>query len=272
MAGNTGKLIVKLDGKVAPVKNVGGAFPRAEVVTSFSGAGAPPKRQISSVRYTDLRFDIGVGMGGPILSWLNAALAGNSLAKSGTIIQLDDLNRAVSYLDFTNARIVEFGIPASDPASTEDSFTLVASIGGSTERPGDNVVVPVPNTTTKPLSARNFRLTIAGLPTTRVRTISPLPFRRTTAGMLPPDLIVTVPNIDVAPWKAWVKDFIVDGHNGQDKEKQGAIEWLTPDFSTVVAKLTIGQIGIFELAPVVDSTPAQHRASMYFEFGQLSLP
>jgi hypothetical protein len=77
-------------------------------------------------------------MPGSTSSGAGAPLAGNSLAKIGTIIQLDDQSRAVSYLDFTNARIVEFGVPASDPAGTEDSLTLVASIGASTERPGDN--------------------------------------------------------------------------------------------------------------------------------------
>lgn len=269
MADSTTKSVIRIDGILAPVKNVRGGFPRADVQTTFPIAGAGPKRQISSARYTDLRFDIGVGMGGPILNWVNAALASNSLAKSGTIIQLDSLNRAVSYLDFSNARIAEFLIPASDPASAEDAFTLVASIGAATERPGDNVIVP--NVAAKPLLIRNFRIKIPGLPTTRVSTIAPFAFRRATAGMLPPDLIVTLANVDVAPWKAWVKDFIVGGNNGQDKEKQGVIEWMSPDFSTVVAKLTIGQIGIFELAPVVDATPASHRASMYFESGQLSL-
>jgi hypothetical protein len=221
MADSTTKSVIRIDGILAPVKNVRGGFPRADVQTTFPLAGAGPKRQISSARYTDLRFDIGVGMGGPILNWVNAA------------------------------------------------FTLVASIGAATERPGDNVIVP--NVAAKPLLIRNFRIKIPGLPTTRVSTIAPFAFRRATSGMLPPDLIVTLANVEVAPWKAWVKDFIVGGNNGQDKEKQGVIEWMSSDFSTVVAKLTIGQIGIFELAPVADATPASHRASMYFELGQLSL-
>jgi hypothetical protein len=104
------KFAIRIDGTTVPVKNVSGGYPKAVVQTTIPTAG-PPKRQISSFRYVDLRFDIGVGMGVPILNWITAALAGNSLAKNGSIIELNDVNRARSYLDFSNARIVEFAFP-----------------------------------------------------------------------------------------------------------------------------------------------------------------
>jgi hypothetical protein len=256
-----------------PAKSVSGGYPKAVVQTMVSGSGGPPKRQIASFSYVDLRWELGLGMGDPILNWVTAALSGNALAKSGTVIELDQQNRAKAYLDFTNARIVEFAVPGSDAAThTEGSFTVTASIGGAKERPGDNVVISVPSTPTNTLLTNNFRLSITGLPTTRVRSIAPLPFRLTTGPMLPADLVVTLSETDVGPWKAWAKDFIVDGHNGQDKEKHGAIEWLKPNLNTVVAKLAINQIGIQELAPIADATPRSYRASMYFEFGQFSLP
>jgi hypothetical protein len=268
---DTRKFAVRIDGTTVPVKNVSGAYPKAVVQTTIPAAG-PPTRQISSFRYVDLRFDVGVGMGTPIRNWVTSAFAGNSLAKNGTIIELNDVNRAVSYLDFSNAKIVEFGFPRADVSSSDEgSFTVVLSVGGAAERPGDNALI-TPPTVTNTLLVKNFRLTIGGLPTTRVGTIAPIPFRWTSSRMLPADLVITVPNIDAGPWRAWVKDFIVDGHNDQTKEKQGAIEWLPPNLSTVIAKLAIKQIGIFEWAPVANATLRTYSASMYFEFGEFSLP
>ena len=68
-------------------------------------------------------------------------------------------------------------------------------------------------------------------------------------------------------------DFIVNGNNGQGKEKQGSIEVMAPDMSAVLATLALRQIGILEMVPVDDTSALRgYRASMYFEFGQLSYP
>ena len=268
---DTRKFAVRIDGTTVPVKNVSGAYPKAVVQTTIPAAG-PPTRQISSFRYVDLRFDVGVGMGTPIRNWVTAAFAGNSLAKNGTIIELNDFNRAVSYLDFSNAKIVEFGFPRADGSSSDEgSFTVVLSVGGAEERVGDNALISPP-TVTNTLLVKNFRLTIGGLPTTRVGTIAPISFRWTSGRMLPADLVIAVPSIDAGPWRTWVKDFIIDGHNDQAKEKQGAIEWLSSNLSTVIAKLAVKQIGIFEWAPLANAALRAYSASMYFEFGEFSLP
>lgn len=123
----------------------------------------------------------------------------------------------------------------------------------------------------KPFLASNFRLTVDGPPTTRVRSIEPLSFRRTDSGVVPTDLVATISNADVEPWRAWANDFIVNGNNGQDKEKQGSIEVLSPNIADVLVTLTIKQIGILELTPI-DVSPRSHRASMYFEYAQLNYP
>ena len=105
-----------------------------------------------------------------------------------------------------------------------------------------------------------------------MRLIAPLSFRRTTPGVVPTDLVVAFPSLDVGPSRAWADDFIVKGNNGQDKEKRGAIEVMAPNFADVLATLTIKQIGILGLTPTDDTSPRSHRASMYFEYGQLSYP
>ena len=266
------KFAVLIDGKAVPAQSPSGGYVKADVKTTFPSASGPPQRQISSFGYTNLQVKLGLEIGTPILNWINAALKGSPVTKNGTLIELDDLNRAKSYLDFTNGAISDFIVPGFDASShIANTFTLEASIGKSTFRPGDNTPVQLPNQL-KPFLASNFRLKIDGLPTARVRSIAPLSFRRTTPGIVPTDLAVTFPNVDVDPWRAWADDFIVKGHNGQDKEKQGAIEVMAPNLADVLATLTIKQIGIFELTPTDDTSIRSHRASMYFECGQLSFP
>jgi hypothetical protein len=263
---------VLIDGKAVSVQSPSGGYAKADVRTTFPSASDPPQRQISSFGYTALQFKLGLELGTPILDWVNGALKGNSLTKSGTLIELDNQNRAKSYLDFTDGSIGEFAVPGFDTSSTTgNAFTLVVSIKKSTLRPGDNRPVQTP-VQPKPFLASNFRLKIDGLPTTTVRLIAPLSFRRTNPGIVPTDLIVTFADRDVDPWRAWADDFIVKGNNGQDKEKQGALEVMAPNFAEVLATLTIKQIGILELVPVDDSSIRSQRASMYFEYGQFSIP
>jgi len=267
------KYAVLIDGKAVAAQSPVGGSVKANVSTMFSGAGGPPKRQITSFGYTNLQFKLGLEVGTPILNWVNAALKGAPVTKSGTLIELGAQNRAKSYLDFTNAAIADFVVPGFDGSSkTPTSFTLEASISKSTVRAGDNAPIQLPSNP-KPFLPSNFRLNIDGLLTTRVRLIAPISFRRGTGGIAPTDLVVTFPSADVDPWRAWVDDFIIKGNNGQGKEKQGSIEVMTPDMSAVLATLALKQIGILELVPVDDTSPLRgYRASMYFEFGQLSYP
>jgi hypothetical protein len=133
-----------------------------------------------------------------------------------------------SYLDFTNAAIADFVVPGFDGSSkAANTFTVEAAISKSMFRAGDNAPIQ-PSIKSKPFLPSNFRLSIDGLPTTRVRLIAPISFRRTTGGIAPTDLVVTFSSTDVGPWRAWVDDFIVKGNNGQGKEKQGLIEVMAP--------------------------------------------
>jgi hypothetical protein len=266
------KYAVSIDGIAVPVASPGGGYAKAEVSTKFPVAGGPPQRQISSFAYTNLRFELGLDVGTPILNWINAALKGEPVSKSGTLIELDTKNRATSYLDFTDGVIEDFVFPGLDGASkSSNTFSLEVSISESRIRQGDLAPVHLPGKP-KAFLASNFRLTVDGLPTARVGAIEPLSFRRTDGGVVPTDLVATLSDVEVEPWRAWVDDFIVNEHNGQDKERQGSIEVLSPNMVDVLVTLTVKQIGILELAPTGNVSPRTHRVSMYFEYAQLNYP
>lgn len=268
-AGDTSQWALRIDGQTVPAAGVTGGHVVAAVATTSSGSGGPPSRNITSFGYAPLQFGVGLDLGSALLTWLNDSLTGASPIKSGTVIELVG-NRAKSYLDFTGARLSAFTSPSCDGKSTaQNEFRFEASIARSVSRPGDDAIVTLPRR--KPFPKANFRLKIDGIPTNRVLAIEPVTFRRSAQGIAPTDFAVTFSDLDLAPWTAWAQNFIVEGHHGQTDERQGAIEFLGPDMSRVAA-LALRQVGIFELARATDQTTRSHRAGLYFEAGQLSVP
>lgn len=267
------KFAVSIGGETVPAQSAVGGHVRAYASGDFPAASGPPQREITSFVYTRLQFKLGLETGTPILNWVNASLKGTPFKKSGTLIELDDQRRAKSYLDFTDGHLNNFVIPGFDSLNTSTTaFTVDTAISKSVIRNGDMVPVLLP-AHPKPFIASNFRLKIDGLPTGRVRTIDPLSFRPGAGGrFVPEDLVVTFQSVDVGPWRAWVNDFIVNGNHGPDKEKQGTIEILASDLAQVYATLTLKQIGILELEPTDDTTTRTHRARMYYDYAQLSIP
>src|SRR3954453_11676782 len=87
------KFAVAIDGTVVAAQNAVGGLGKADVSTMFSGAGGPPKRQISSSAYTNLACQRGPNLGTPMLNWINASLKGAPVTKRGTLIELDVQNR-----------------------------------------------------------------------------------------------------------------------------------------------------------------------------------
>ncbi|NMN99592.1 hypothetical protein [Antrihabitans stalactiti] len=261
------KLALTIDGKTIPLLGASGGHIKATVSTTFSGTGGAPKRQISSYGYADLRIEFGIAMGAAIRDWINAFLGGMQTAKSGTVLELDQNNRVKAFHDFTGARITELIVPQCDASSTAaGKFTLIAAVSKVVPRAGDGSLVTFGPDATKPWLPANFRITIPGVPTTHVSIIDTFSFRRQSNSTVPGDLVTTVSELDVKQWQAWIDDFVIAGHNAQSNEKSGAIEWLAPNFSTVLGKLTLNQIGIFELARAETSG---YRASLYFETSQL---
>jgi hypothetical protein len=267
----TRKFALSIDGVAVRVQNPTGGHVRAQVVANDPGPNTPPKRHVASISYPNLRVQLDLDVGSQILAWVNAALRGAPTAKSGSLIELDDQNRAKSYLDFFEANVADFVVPGFDSASgAANTFALEASIKKSVLRKGDSAPIQLTDRS-KPFLTSNFRLTIDGLPTARVRTIGPVSFTR-TRGIVPSDLLVTFSDQDLDPWLAWADDFIVKGHSTDDKERQGRIEVLGPNLADVLATIDLKQIGIFELVPTNDAAVRTHRAGLYFESAQLRMP
>ena len=59
-----------------------------------------------------------------------------------------------------------------------------------------------------------------------------------------PNLRVTILAGGAATWSAWFEDFVIKGDNTDDKEKSGAIVFLSPDRKTELGRVVLHHVGI----------------------------
>jgi hypothetical protein len=84
-----------------------------------------------------------------------------------------------------------------------------------------------------------------------------------------PNLVFTFPENNGQQVIDWHKQMVIEGINGQNMEKGGTLEYLTPDLKEVIFKITFTNMGIFKLTP--DKAEAQNetirrlKAELYCE-------
>ncbi len=79
---------------------------------------------------------------------------------------------------------------------------------------------------------------------------------------------MTLAEVGADSWFNWHKSFVIDGNCMQENEKNGSLEFLTPNRQTVLGTLKFKNLGIFKIAP--DDTQAADtarrvKAEMYCE-------
>ena len=287
----TGSYVVTIDGSSAMARSVEGGTPVGQVVVIPRGAGMPANKTIGTLKYEDIRLELGMSMGQPMIDWINALLSNKHERKQGQITYGDINRRARAHMDFRDALLTAFGIPASDASSKEAAyFSIGMTVQETSRRAGDGGEIPSVNVKQKAFLPSNFKLTIGDLPTTRVSKIDALSFTckvqsddvghnrlesSQPGATETPDLAVTFAAADEKGWDKWFDDFCVKGNNGDDRELAGNIEWLDAAGKRL-AVLQMEHIGIFALGDD-DDTPAgteavrRKKARLYFESARFTI-
>jgi hypothetical protein len=265
---------LELEGSiVGRVESAEGGDGYADVVVEAAASGFPQKH-LSAVRYRDIVIEFGNSLSTAFFSWL-AAMPTNAspILKNGAIVTMDPAGREYRRLEFTQARVVEFALPALDAATPGPALARVAlSPQSALEVDGSGHPVVLPATTgQKQWTAKNFRIRLAGLEqdsnfVTRVDAVTAVRPRVGVPAV--GDLVVSVPAARIQGFRAWHRDFVVVGHNDQMHEKSGTIELLSPNLSETLVTATLSGVGIHSLthaAPTSGSSVERLVASMYCE-------
>lgn len=268
----SGRFAFELDGVLLDlVKSVEGGFARADVVQEKLGPAQIAKKHLANLKYTDIVMQCDPGMPGPLLNWVTASLAMTYARKNGAIITADFDMKERSRLEFSNALISELTIPACDAAS-KDPGTLTLKLSPEYTRPvaGKGNVLPASLAAAKQQKAwlpANFRLQIQGLEAacTRINKIEALTikqkiaenavgelrdYQKEPASLEFPNLVITLPEVDAGPFFQWFDDFVVKGNMGDDKERPGFLELLSPDMKAVLLRMNFSHLGIFSFSPM----------------------
>jgi hypothetical protein len=260
---------LRLDGSGAPTTGLvsgasGGVF-TADVIQHHSGSDPFARKMLGPPRHEDIEIEIGAAMPAPLFDWIAASWGASPQSKNGAVLGFDPtftLRREQRFLD---AHIAETTFPALDATSKQMGrigvrITPRELLPPAKPPAGTKLGLTLGKNPHKPWHVAAFKLELEGLSTTHVARIEAFAVRRAieisrgAGSTIKPGRIV-FPNLRVwlaasvaDDWHAWHRHFLIDGHNSDADEKDGAIVLLAPNHSPI-ATITLRQVGIFRIAP-----------------------
>ena len=248
------------------------------------------KKHIGNPGYRDIRLEFAGGMDKSVYDAIALALQGQGPRLNGALLRTDFNGKVISRLEFVRAQITAVTFPAADATSKNTArFSIVLTPEQTYLARGASGVVAKSTAKQKNMLESSFRLSIDGLNTTRVSKVEAMTVRLplisgsggTEFCLRCQDFVpinptrVDFPNVVISladDAKAvsvydWFDDFVISGNNDDSREKNGTLEFLTPDQKSTLFTIKFKNLGIFELMPLVDESTAATRlmAAMYCE-------
>ncbi|HVP62174.1 MAG TPA: phage tail protein [Myxococcaceae bacterium] len=281
----TAKFGLELDGSFAGwVQSTEGGNAVADVVTEKVGADGFVKKHLAGVKYEDITINCGAGMSKAFYQWIQDTLTLKATRKNGAVIESDYNARELTRLEFSNALISEVDLPALDATSRATAkMTVKFSPEFIRSKKGNGVAIKFEIAADK-WRTSDFKLKIDGLDdaTSRALKIEAITikqkvvenavgeqrdYQKQPAGVDFSDVAVTVADSHAQSFYDWGQDFIVQGNNGDDKERGGTLDYLDSRLRPLFT-LTFSHLGVFRVAPVNSNAAEKYRtikAEMYCE-------
>jgi phage tail-like protein len=271
------------------ISSIEGGHATSDVVVEKLGADMIQHKHLAGVKYEDISVSCGTAMSKAFYEWIQASLDLKHTRNDGAVITADYSQKEVSRLTFFQALITEVGFPALDAASKDAAKMTVKFAPEHTRmstQPSGAVQAPIGKGEQKKWLPSNFRLKIDGLDNacTRVNKIEALTIKQKVienpcgelrdsekipASIEYPNLVVTFDESHADDVYKWHEDFVINGNNGQDKEKGGTLEYLSANLKDVLFTLTFSGLGIFKVTPdkveAGSENPRRLKAEMYCE-------
>jgi len=273
-------VVLELDGEyAATLFEVEGGQAFADVVADPPSGGAN-KKHLGPVRYAPVTISFGGGLAGPLLRWVTAALAGEQPQRDGAVVLLDHLFNESFRIEFVGARISDIELPRFD-GSARDLTTWTVVFQPTTTsvsfRSAGRFYREATGRRAERWLAANFRLSISGLEAAgaRVATVEPIIVHQEEDGSLSvSNLLITVANAALPAFVEWHDDFVVQGNNGDDRERTGTLVQLAATMKDDLFTIGLQNIGIVRISPArVDSASrvvAKSTIELYVEAVELT--
>ena len=272
--------------RVDDVRGIEGLQWEADVVTNDLGPDNLSKRHVSAIRCTPAVLSLGMGMGAKMAAWLGTALARPALQLSGEIILSDAHARAQSGVQFKDATLTRFTVPALDTSSQEPAALLVELQAGQVSAvQGDGSDTRGRVAASKPWSCSGFRIEIGSLPCAHVLRVEALTWSvsaQANAGgvfrepahhpgrVAVSDLQLCIASIDFAAWASAAQKWFVDGAHLEGDEMTGRITMLADD-GTELAALALSGLGFRRFPTLFPVADDRFVVTLYIEAISFSL-
>lgn len=254
------------------VKEASGGDATADVVSEKLGSDHLTKKHLGPLKYEEVTFKCGTGMSKELYKWIDTGFnqtSHNRGREDGALLFADYDNMEVSRLTWTFGLITELGMPALD-ASSKDSAMMTVKFAPETTRKtwggGSKMIVPADAAKQKKWLPSNFRLRIDGCEAGcgKVNKIEALTikqkvtenaigehrdYQKEPTSVEIPNLVITLAESHADEFYRWHEDFVIKGNNGEDHEKSGTLEYLTPNLTEVLFTLHFFHLGVFKVSP-----------------------
>jgi phage tail-like protein len=263
----SGNFALELDGlNCGFLKSIEGGDVTAEVINEAVGQDYFVHKHIGKPKYSDITISVGFAGTQPLFDWIKASWNANYQRKKGAVTAANHKLESMSTREFYEAIITETTIPACDGSSKDPSYlTLKFEPEYIRYKKGDGkkLTGEFGKGEQKMWLPSNFRLEIPGLDCTKVNKIDSFTIKQSKVdegvgdtrdqsiepGKLEvPNLKITLSERTVETWAAWHEDFVINGNNGQDFEKTGALVFLSPNRKDELGRINFYNLGIFKLS------------------------
>lgn len=242
------------------VRKVSGGGMKADVVEHKLGPINFAKKQISTVNWEEVKFEIGIGMASEVYKWMKAAFDKNFLTQQCTLIAGDFNHKAVQEMQYIDCLITSIATPKF---AGDDKTAAYFTCGFKPERvrhvPGDGKDINAKvGPAQKAHLCSNFRLTIPDLPCDRVASIDAMELKCSVATdavgifkentlhptvLSVPDLKVMWSYADFTAIEKKAYDWFIMGNQLEAKEMTITIELLDPNMKDRIGEISLLNCG-----------------------------
>jgi hypothetical protein len=234
---------------------------------------------VGPTQFADVEAKVSMDAHPVVHRWIRDAWFGNPERDK---VALDSANPDGSNprtLELSKARIRAVELPALDSASL-DRHHLTLRIAPRGVREIRNQPQPQAERLERDFLARNFSVSVDGIDCSGVMAVDSClihtQFPEAGGGkrgtLIFPDIFLHVDAEKADPFREWFEDFIIQGNNDDDREREGEIRYLDPMMSDALAILQIKHLGIYRIAeePPRSTGPRTVKVSLYCERMELS--
>ena len=261
-----GRFMLDINGEsVGFLKKFSGLAMEADIATNDLGPDNVQKKHVSNIKWTPGKATLGIGMGKEMYEWIKASFDKGYVTKSGTFTAADFNYKAMSTQTFQNALITSLTVPKLDGSSKDAAYFDVEFDAESVRwaKGGGEDIRGKTGPKQKAWLCSNFRLTMGGLPCSRVASIDSFTwkcavasdqlgiFREPTkhaAKVTVPDLKFTISMADHQAWADAAKKWFIDGYHEEKDEMDGEIEFLNPNMSDVLGSIELKNCGFKKMS------------------------